>query len=154
MVDLTWPQSQTHGPQTGKTCYIGDVFKPSSWKETHYSMEDQDKLPIGRNLFRTKPGNTWNGLVYIPHNVQAREYDRLNKSYDVSSDLSRRFRPLAFISKAAENFTNRTYKTVKDFRTWFNQGGRFDYVKRLRAIAYVALKNGHDTVVLGAFGCG
>merc|ERR1711964_772312 len=59
-------------------------------------------------------------------------------------------------TKAAENFSTRhRLGGPAAFADWFaNDGGQADYVRRLRAVAYAAFINGHNTIVLGAFGCG
>jgi len=70
--------------------------------------------------------------------------------YDVSTDPARLFSSLAFIQKAAESFSTAP-KFNKGgepaFNAWFNNGGRAIYVKYIRAVAWAAFINGHDTVV-------
>merc|ERR1712072_205480 len=79
-------------------------------------------------------------------------------SYTVSPNRSRRFRPLAFICKAAVNFSERDgnggIDTFGRWWEWNDFGGMQEYIKKLRGIAYVAWQQGHDCLVLGAFGCG
>lgn len=128
------------------------LCRQTTLSQSLYQYYSKNSAELSGVPFKEKkyPMDIRYGAVYSPHTTVFRRgprhgYALLDNPYDT-----------AFISCAALDFNEKHGKN-HEFRSadgGFIPEGKDIMISKIRTILSVALANGHDAVVLGAFGCG
>lgn len=114
----------------------------------YFPLEQADRLGDSEQL---------NGAVYSPNVLQVRQFIPPGPKRAAAWPLlpKEKLTTLAFIAKAAQPLSNAApFNTDPELIQDQGDEAYLEYINRIRAIVDIALQNGHDTLVLGALGCG